>query len=1124
MANRTGTYNAKIYIDGVAVENSVKGIKDKMRELTNEQALMIKGSDKYIAHAKKIAQLEKLLQEHKDYQKEIVKEYGNMSGAADDFGKKSKKSFSGALQVFAGNMLTKGAQFLSRSLGDAVNKIRSFEKANVVLAGILGENKNDIKDLSSSAIELGKNSKYTASQVTELQTELAKLGFSRNEIKESQKYILDFATALDASLGDAAALAGSSLRAFNADTSETERYVSAMTVAANKSALSFEYLSTAMPIVAPVAKAFNFTIEDTLALLGKLSDSGFDASSAATSLRNIFLNLADSNGKLARSLGHPVKNLDDLVKGFQDLKAKGIDLASALELTDKRSVAAFQTFLQGAESIKPLRDSLIGVGDQLDKIAKDQMDNLDGSVLSLQSKWETLMLTFSNSTGPMKTVVDWLGNIVEGFTNIIDKMNKLQDRQAYTSFLDIKQKEAIDEFDIKLRTGVQGQTYDLLKGDAKENFENTVKSNFSIQKEVLQREADSLIKLQEAAQKKYNDIVEKKKKDINIFIPGYTELMFAKEHNAEEELEKITMKADVAKKRLDGLNEAYKTILKEDKSTSGDTSTKFKVPDDDKNKAAKEQKKVNNEMTELETELQKSLTAIKQQYEDNRLLSTEEYNEKYKDKSTERILTEERLNDLLLAKQDEYDKKRVEKLQELQKTVSDTSLRTNIAKQIADIEAKALDRQIADKAKKQKDAVKQEQDLLKWNEEETKRILEASFKYVATEEDKAYVKQMELRAQGKISEAEYQKEITDIQIRYLKERLRINGATEEQIAAIRKEILEQQINTLQDNESRYNALMGGLGTQLSDKMKEIDEALLNGAITFGEAVMLRVEAYAGVADAVIQNIGSNLSNAWSNYASVEESIIERKYDKEIKAAEGNSKKQKKLEEKKQKELNAIKAKYADKQFAVTVAQTISSTALAAMEAYKAMAGIPVVGPALGIAAAGAAIAYGKSQIDVAREQRDAAKEGYYKGGYYIDEGYTGGNDPRQVRGFLPDGSPVHGKEFIANHTTTSLYKPLFDVFDEAQRHNTVSSISKADLAKALNIPTGYYQGGYSGEKSSSPVVVRDNRYDESYERFVEVMERLEEKLDKEFKAYVVYKGEGGIEEAEKLDKKMMGNV
>jgi len=538
-------------------------------------------------------------------------------------------------------------------------------------------------------------------------------------------------------------------------------------------------------------------------------------------------------------------------------------------------------------------------------------------------------------------------------------------------------------------------------------------------------------------------------------------------------------------------------------TTSNNLVTTSDNKDNDIEKANLQQKRVNDALRKLEEQHLKDITKIKQDYLNGDILSEQAY------------------NDAILKQQDKYDEARKKKLQDLIKTISDPSLRIDIAKQIADIEAKALDRQIADKAKKQKDAAKQEQDLLKWNEEETKKIVDASLKYVATEENEAYIKQMELRAAGQLSEAEYQKELTNIQMRYLEERLRINGLTEEQIAKIRREILEAELSTMQDVEDKRKSLLGDdIYSQLTEKMKTIDDALLSGAVTFGEAVMLRVEAYMGAVNDAIQLVGNNLSGAWSNYASAEESSISRRYDKEIKAAEGNSKKQKKLEEQKQKEINAVKAKYADKQFAVAVAQTISSTSVAAMEAYKAMAGIPIVGPALGAAAAAAAIAYGHSQIAVAREQRDAAKEGYFDGGF------TGGNDPRTVRGKLPDGSDVHGMEFVANRhsTSNSLLRPVFDVIDEAQRHNTVSSLTKSDLAKALNIPNGYIQGGFTGNAHPTPSTSANTQYDESYERFVDVMERLEERLNYPFEGYVTYKGDDGIEAAELLDEKMMKNV
>lgn len=76
-----------------------------------------------------------------------------------------------------------------------------------------------------------------------------------------------------------------------------------------------------------------------------------------------------------------------------------------------------------------------------------------------------------------------------------------------------------------------------------------------------------------------------------------------------------------------------------------------------------------------------------------------------------------------------------------------------------------------------------------------------------------------------------------------------------------------------------------------------------------------------------------------------------KYDKQIKAAKKAGKDTTKLEEEKEEAINQVKKKYADKQFAAAVLQVTATTAVTAMEAYKAMAGIPFVGPALGAAAA-----------------------------------------------------------------------------------------------------------------------------------------------------------------------------
>lgn len=320
-----------------------------------------------------------------------------------------------------------GFQKLIGLFKSGAQSIVDFEAANSKLAAILGTTSKNIKDLTTDAQRLGAATKYTASQATALQIELAKLGFSKNEILQSTEGILKFAQATGAELPEAAALAGVALRMFNADTSETERYVSAMAVATTKSALSFSYLQTAMPIVGPVAKAFNFQIEDTLALLGKLADSGFDASMAATALRNIFLNLADSNGLLAKSLGGAVKTLPELVNGLKKLKEQGVDLNTTLELTDKRSVAQFNTLLTNIDALIPLREQITGVEEELGNMANTMGDNVQGAILGLSSAWEAFMLSFMESTGPAKNVINFFARGIRNIANDLKNTEQLQD-------------------------------------------------------------------------------------------------------------------------------------------------------------------------------------------------------------------------------------------------------------------------------------------------------------------------------------------------------------------------------------------------------------------------------------------------------------------------------------------------------------------------------------------------------------------------------------------------------------------------------------------------------------------------------------------------------------------------
>ena len=358
--------------------------------------------------------------------KEVEKAYGQATKKAEGFGG-SLLSLNKIKTVLAGVFVTIGAMITGQIVGglrDAISTIIEFEKKNSTLAAILGTTKKSIKDLTDEARRLGATTSYTAAQVTALQIELAKLGFFKEDIKAMTPSVLKFAKAVDTDLTSAATLAGATLRIFNLDAEDTERALSTMAIGTTSSALNFEYLNSAMSTVGPVANSFGFTIEETTALLGALANSGFDASSAATATRNILLNLADSSGKLALALGGPVDNLDDLVKGLKKLNSEGIDLNKALELTDKRSVAAFNTFLNGTDTVLALCNAVTGAEDDFNAMSEEMGDNVQGALNRLSSTIEGVVSRFYESKGILRDLIDLATLMVEGVGGMIDMFNK----------------------------------------------------------------------------------------------------------------------------------------------------------------------------------------------------------------------------------------------------------------------------------------------------------------------------------------------------------------------------------------------------------------------------------------------------------------------------------------------------------------------------------------------------------------------------------------------------------------------------------------------------------------------------------------------------------------------------
>lgn len=385
----------------------------------------------------------------------------------------------------------------------------------------------------------------------------------------------------------------------------------------------------------------------------------------------------------------------------------------------------------------------------------------------------------------------------------------------------------------------------------------------------------------------------------------------------------------------------------------------------------------------------------------------------------------------------------------------------------------------------------------------------------------------QLRQLGLLDEEEYQEEMYLLQLEYLGKRKALYANYKKDYSAIDGQILDLMIersNQIYDKnktkeikdtpEPREETV--DEDTYLVDKFKKSIEGRLailedfhaRGLISEQEYQdkLLEIEQEKAEQRKDIQNgmlqtfqsAVSAVSDLMQAMEDAEVSKVERAWDKKIKAAQKAGKDTTELEEQKEAAVNEVKKKYADKQFALSVLQVTSSTAVAAMRAYEALAGIPIVGPALGAAAAAAAVAAGAAQIAVAKQQRDEAK-GLYEGGYSQDyvEGYTAKGDSKDVAGVIP----VHKNEFVANHESVENphVRQFLDVFDMAQRNGTIRMLDTTQILEQVRTRAGKYSGGYtSGDGTdfggtSFPV---DNRIIEFLQRIVALLQEGNGSLDK----------------------------
>lgn len=368
-----------------ALETEVKKLTNRRRELNKAQRNGTISLDKY---GKEIAKVNTGLKAHRRQLLVTRQEMLGIDGFTTRLGKSFRKMGTSIVAGFAGLF---AIQQLSRLVRDAFNTIKDFEQQMAKVQAITGATDEQIKELSDSAKTLGSTTRKTSTEVAKLQEELAKLGFSTDEILDATGAIINLSEATGSDLAQSSSVAAGVLNAFGLAAEDTKQLVDVMAKAFSSSALDLNKFEVAMANVGPVTAEAGVSVEETTAMLGVLVDRNVQASKAGTGLRNIFLTLAKKGKTLEGAMA--------------EINAATKRSAKATEIFGKENSIVATILADTRDEVNELNNALNNTDDDAAKMAETMGDTLSGDLDRLSSAWEGFILELDSGNGAISKTI-----------------------------------------------------------------------------------------------------------------------------------------------------------------------------------------------------------------------------------------------------------------------------------------------------------------------------------------------------------------------------------------------------------------------------------------------------------------------------------------------------------------------------------------------------------------------------------------------------------------------------------------------------------------------------------------------------------------------------------------------
>lgn len=341
----------------------------------------------------------------------------------------------------AGTTLTKNVTLPLLGIGAAGLKVATdFEKGMSEVKAISGATGKEFDDLRNKAIDLGGSTAFSASEVAAGMTEMAKAGWTSQQILDGMGGVLDAAAASGEGLATVSTIVADAVTGFGLEAKDSTRIADLLTQAANTGTIGINDLGESFKYIAPVAGSMGLSVEDVTTALAAMSKSGIKGSQAGTSLRTMLTRMVKPTDQVAEAMDELgiVLTKDD--GSFKSLDTIVGEMRGSFDgLTDEQK-AYYATVLSGQEGMSGLLSILNLTEEEYNEIA-ESMDNAKGTAAdtakvmqdNLQSKVEQLLGSLESLAIKMADyVIPYLQKFVVWLTNLVDKFTALDPKTQKT--------------------------------------------------------------------------------------------------------------------------------------------------------------------------------------------------------------------------------------------------------------------------------------------------------------------------------------------------------------------------------------------------------------------------------------------------------------------------------------------------------------------------------------------------------------------------------------------------------------------------------------------------------------------------------------------------------------------